>query len=83
MSTGISISCCNCTLLIKLLLQLLVFVVHVFSKATAMVFDLPRADLLEIESFPLVLRFYMTVASCRVRHAAQKAGTSTSRLPPM
>ena len=76
MSTGVSISCSNCTLLIELFLQLLVFVVHILSEAATMVLNLSRSNLFEAQRLALMFRLYMTVPRGGVGHAASRDGTS-------
>ena len=59
----------NCTLLIELLLQFLVFVVHILAKASSMMFNLARGSLLDVELSALVFRLDMAITGCWVRHA--------------
>lgn len=73
-TAGIPISHSNCALLIKLLLQLLIFIGHVFGETPSMVFHLARSSFLDAQLFALVLRFYVTVSGSGVRHACAIKG---------
>ncbi len=79
MTTGSSISCCNCTLLIKLLLKLLVLVVHVLAEAAAMMLYLARTGFVNVEYLALVFWFNVPVSRGRVGHVALDTSLA---LPP-
>lgn len=79
MTTGSSISCCNCTLLIKLLLKLLVLVVHVLAEAAAMMLYLARTGFFNVEYLALVFWFNVPVSRGRVGHVALDTSLA---LPP-
>ena len=86
MTTGSSISCCNCTLLIKLLLKLLVLVVHVLPEAAAMMLNLARTGFFDVEYLALVFWFNVPVSHGRVGHVAldtyRNCHTTSLALPP-
>ena len=86
MTTGSSISCCNCTLLIKLLLKLLILVVHVLSEAAAMMLNLARSGFFNVEYLALMFWFNVPVPRGRVGHAALDTyrgfSTTSLALPP-
>lgn len=68
MAASIPISCCDCTLLIKLLLELFVFVVHVLSETATMMLHFAWASLPNVQRLALVLRFDMPIPCRWVRH---------------
>jgi hypothetical protein len=86
MTTGSSISRCNCALLIKLLLKLLVLVVHVLPEAAAMMLNLARAGFFDVEYLALMFWFDVPVSRGRVGHVAldtyRNFDTISLALPP-
>jgi len=81
MTTGSSIGCCNCTLLIKLLLKLLVLFVHVLSEAAAMMLNLARTGFFNVEYLALMFWFNVPVSRGRVGHVALDTYKISTQFP--